>query len=80
MLYNIALIDQSVRSIRENIRTLVFRTDPASFGPYFKIAVPIFSRMYVTAQLVSKSIVSELLGINLNLYFRRGAKDLIFCK
>ena len=35
-LYNEALIDQLVRSIRENIRTLVFRIDLTSFGPYFK--------------------------------------------
>ena len=33
-LYNEALIDQLVRSIRENIRTSAFRTDLSfSFGP-----------------------------------------------
>ena len=44
-LCNKALIDQLIRSIRENIRTLVFRTDLTSFCPYFKTAVRIFSRM-----------------------------------
>ena len=44
-LYNKALIDQLVRSIPENIWTLAFRTDLTSFGPYFKTAVQIFSRM-----------------------------------
>ena len=47
-LYNKALIDQLVRSIRENIRTLLFRTGLTSFGPYFKTAVEIFSRMDLT--------------------------------
>ena len=48
-LYNKAFIDQLVRSIRENIRTLiVFRTNLTSFGPYFKTAVRIFSRMDLT--------------------------------
>ena len=42
-LYNEALNDQLVRSTRENIWTLVFRMDFTSFGPYFKIAVQIFS-------------------------------------
>ena len=32
-LYNEALIDQLVRSIRENIRTSAFRTELTSFGP-----------------------------------------------
>ena len=38
-LYNEALIDQLVGSIRENIQTLAFRTDLTSFGPYFKNSV-----------------------------------------
>ena len=46
--YSEALIDQSVRSIRENIWTLVFCTDLISFGPYFKTVVQIFSRMDLT--------------------------------
>ena len=37
-----------VRSIRENIWTLVFRMDLTSFGPYFKSAVQSFSRMDLT--------------------------------
>ena len=47
-LYSEALIDQSVQSIPENIRTLVSRTDLTSFGPYFKTAVLIFSLMDLT--------------------------------
>ena len=43
-----ALIDQLLRSIRENIRTSAFRTDLISFGPYFKTLVRIFSRMDLT--------------------------------
>ena len=35
-LYNKALIDQLARSIREKFRTLVFRTDLTSFGPYIQ--------------------------------------------
>ena len=47
-LYNKALIDQVVRSIREIIRTSAFRTDLTSFGPYFKTSVRIFPRMDLT--------------------------------
>ena len=47
-LYNKALIDQLVRSIQENIRTLVFRTNLTSFGPYFKTVVRIFSSLDLT--------------------------------
>ena len=47
-LYNKALIDHLIRSIRENIRTLGFRTDLTSFCPYFKTTVRIFSRMDLT--------------------------------
>ena len=46
--YNKALIDQLVRSIRENIGTSAFRTDLTSFGPNFKTSVRIFSRMDLT--------------------------------
>ena len=47
-LYDKALIDQLVRTIQENIRTLVFRTDLTSFGPYIQTAVRIFPRMDLT--------------------------------
>ena len=47
-LYNKALIDQLVRSIRENIPILVFVKDLPSFGPYFKTVVRIFSYMNLT--------------------------------
>ena len=57
-LYNKALIDQLVRSIRENIWTLAFRTDLTSFGPYFRTAVQIFPVW--TSQLVNKSIYLSL--------------------
>ena len=52
---NKALIDQLIRSIRENIQTLVFRTDLTPFSSYFKTAVRIFPVW--TSQLVNKSIV-----------------------
>ena len=48
------LFTELVRSISENIQTLVFCTDLASFGPYFKTAVRTFSRMDLT--IVNKSI------------------------
>ena len=47
-LYSEAYIDQSVQSILENIRILVFRTDRTKWGPYFKTAFRIFSRMDLT--------------------------------
>ena len=47
-LYNKVLIDQLVRSVRENIWTLVFCMDLTSFDPYFKTAVHIFSRIDLT--------------------------------
>ena len=43
-----SLIDQLVRSIRENIRTSAFRKDLTSFGSYSKTSVLIFSRMDLT--------------------------------
>ena len=42
------LFDQLMWSILENIGTLVFRTDLTSFGPFFKTAVRVFSRMDLT--------------------------------
>ena len=47
-LYNKALTDQLVRSIRENIWTSAFRTDLTSLGPYFKTSIRIFSRIDLT--------------------------------
>ena len=50
-------MDQLVRSIRENFRTLGFRMDITSFGPYIQTAVRIFPVW--TSQLVNKGILLD---------------------
>ena len=58
LLYNKALINQLVRSIRKNIRTLVVRKDLTSFGPLIKTASEYFPVW--TSQLVNIILDSEV--------------------